>query len=161
MNMWGKSLPSPHTLINNLIKLVPTMEQTARLNYQHQNLKQQLKSNLIKSQLITEKSTHLAWIYKVSLQKTLLNTMNNLLLISSNGYSSNHPKFFTCITVNQTSVFREHWRWNYPSTSKTVGCHPFCLLPITINKQDLAGLKLYRRSIIWYILIYLTTRHPS
>ena len=37
--------------------------------------------------------------------KNLVFPMKNLLMISSNGQYSNHPKQFTCITVHQTSVF--------------------------------------------------------
>ena len=65
----------------------------------------------------------------------------SLLLISSNGHSSNHLKIFTCITVHQTSVLHEPLGWHYPSNSTMVGCHLLYLLPIPINKQYTSRLK--------------------
>ena len=83
--------------------------------------------------------------------------MKNLLMISSNGQYSNHPKQFTCITVHQTSVLREPWRWHFHSTSKMMVFHYFRLLPIPINKQDMSGLQITQRSILWSIFIFPPT----
>ena len=77
---------------------------------------------------------------------------------------TNTPKItcqiFTCITTNQTFFLKEPLRLYYPSTSKMVGCHLFQLLKITINKQELDGIKICQSAILQYILIFTPPRHP-
>ena len=45
--------------------------------------------------------------YKSALTSERKIPMNNLLMISSKGHSSNLLKIFTCITIHQTYVFHD------------------------------------------------------
>ena len=71
-----------------------------KLMQQHQNLKQQLKWNLIKSHLTAQKSSTLStWNYQLplkinwlSLHTNFLHTMKKFIMISYNGHYSNHLK---------------------------------------------------------------------
>ena len=55
MNNRRNSLPLPHPMINAFRSSVPTIEWATKFTQQHQNLKQQLKWKVIKSQLTTQK----------------------------------------------------------------------------------------------------------
>ena len=65
-------------------------------------------------------------------------------------HSTTHPittpqvtwENFTCITIFQIYIFLAHKRQHSSSDSKMVGCHHLCILPILINKQDLAGIQI-------------------
>ena len=85
------SLHLPHPLNNDLRICVSEIELAEILELKKWNLKQQFKWNLMRSNPTTWKpSTTSTWKYKLSHQKNILHPMNNHLLISPNGHSSNH-----------------------------------------------------------------------
>ena len=79
------------------MKWFPSTKSTPRLKQQKHNLKQQwirdLMNSKMRSKLIKhQNSTPSTWSYQLSIQTNLIITMNNLLLISSNGQSLSHLK---------------------------------------------------------------------
>ena len=148
-----KSLPLLHLMMNIFRTLVPSIEWAKQLTQQHQNFKQKLKWNLIKLHLTTHTpSTTLSWNYHISLQKNQLSLQTNLplavinlLLISSNGHSSNHLK--TNHMHNNPPNIYIPWPLKVTLSLEfnNGGITFFRLLPIFINKKYLAGIKISLR----------------
>ena len=135
----NKSLSLQHIIMNYSRKWAPTTESAPILKYKKQKLKQQwiwdsMNSNLKQLALLT-------WNYHISVQINLLILIINLNMISLNGHFSSHLKIFSCITIHQTSIFRDPRRQNPSSDSKMVGCYPLFLLSIFIKKKELARIK--------------------
>ena len=71
-------------------------------------------------------------------------------------------KIFTCVTIHQTHIFYDPWRQHPSSDSKMVVWHPFWLMPIFINKQDLYGIQISQsKNHNMYSFILPTDIHPK
>ena len=98
----------------------------------------------IKMKLDNIKSDHVKYLtpltrkYQPSHQTKLPNPMNKNLLVSQNIHSLNHSTNLHMYHSSPKQFFHEPLKWNSTSTSKIVEFHSFNLLPIPINKQDMA-----------------------
>ena len=152
-------LPSQHLMMNAPIKWVPPTNPAPILRYQKQNLKEKWIWDLMNYN--PKQPTTLKWNYQLSLQINIILPMNNLLLISSNGHFSIHLKIFTCIKIHQTSIFHNPWIRHPSSYLKIAGCHPFSIMPISINKKELYSIQIYPSRKLQHILLYPSTIHTS
>ena len=145
-----------HLLKNYLIRWVPATELASILKKPNRNLKQQLKSNLMSSDIITWKpSTPSTWKHHILRKTNLLHPLNNHPLISSNGHSYNHIKNIHVHHNSPNIYLHKSWRQHYTSTSKMLGFHLIHIIPIHINKQELPGIKIAQINRLLYITIFI------
>ena len=68
---------------------------------------------------------------------------------------------FTCFTLYQTTITHDPIRRHPSPTSKMVGFHSFCLLPISVNKQELATIQENQIRTLQHQKILLPPEHHS
>ena len=153
------SLTLAHTFKNTRTRWVSEIELSVRLKQPNRTLKQQLRWNLMIWNLTM-------WNHWLHLHENIIYNIKQTFFILRTNICRSHQmattksnwKIFSCIIVNKNFSLHEFWRRHYSSTSRMVGCHPFRLVKIPINKQEMYGIKISQRIFLYYVLIFL---HPE